>query len=112
MVPGQYQERDMPGPDEFHQHQCRFDCTSFGSRDNDNVARLDTLAEFFRGGFYTEREPVLCLSDQQEGAVSPDEQQPILKGIFHTAEISSDWQLGQMGFFPMPLNRSPHSLHR
>jgi hypothetical protein len=30
----------------------------------------------------------------------------------HAAAILSDWQLGQMGFLPTPLNCSPQSLHR
>jgi hypothetical protein len=102
----------MPGPDQFHQHECRLDRPAFGSRDHDHIPGQDPLAEFFRGRLYAEGELFLCLPDKQEGVISPDEQQPILKGILHAADTSSDWQLGQMGFFPMPLNRSPHSLHR
>jgi hypothetical protein len=30
----------------------------------------------------------------------------------HASAMLSDWQLGQMGFLPMPLNRSPQSLQR
>jgi hypothetical protein len=112
MVPGQYQERHVIRPDKVHQQQCRLERPAFGSRNHDNVAGHDSLAEFFRGCLYTKSELLLCLSDKQEGGIPPDEQQPVLKGVLHAADISSDWQLGQMGFFPMPLNRSPHSLHR
>jgi hypothetical protein len=99
-------------PDKVHEHQRRFDCPAFGYRDNDNVTLPDPLAEFFRGCLYAEREPVLCFSGKQEGVSSLNEQKLVPEGILHAAAISSDWQQGQMGFFPMPLNRSPHSLHR
>jgi len=43
---------------------------------------------------------------------SPDQQHLISKGVIHAMATSSDWQLGQIGFLPIPLNRSPHSLQR
>jgi hypothetical protein len=108
----QHQERDVPFPDEFHQHQGWFERPAFRGGNGNNIARHDTLAEFFRGCLYAEGELILCPADKQKGVISPDEQKRVLKGVVHAADTSSDWQLGQMGFLPMPLNRSPHSLHR
>jgi hypothetical protein len=44
--------------------------------------------------------------------VPPDKQNIIEKRIVHSALTFSDWQLGHMGCLPIPLNRSPQSLHR
>jgi len=112
MVAGQHKKRDVPGPDEFHQHQCRFDCTPFRCGDHDNIAGLDALAEFFRGCFYAEREPVLCFSDKQEGAVPRMSSSPSSRGYFILQKYHPTGSWDRWVFFPMPLNRSPHSLHR
>jgi hypothetical protein len=73
---------------------------------------MDTLDIFFAVRFDTERKtlPYGCDKEKRVGAFH--EQDIVAGGFVHISATSSDWQEGHMGLFPIPLNRSPHSLHR
>jgi hypothetical protein len=102
----------MVRPDQFKEHQGRLHRPGPGGGNHHHVAGMDPLDKFFSCSLDAERK-TLAYWSREEKRVGAFREQDIAAGVFvHISATSSDWQEGHMGLLPIPLNRSPHSLHR
>src|SRR5512137_880661 len=102
----------MEGPYQINEHQGWLNGPAFRSGDHNKVACLNTLNILILSCLYTKTKILLHESHEQKRLFSLNEQILIIESVDHASATSSDWQLGQIGFLPIPLNRSPHSLQR
>jgi hypothetical protein len=107
----QYHERHVVEPHELEQHYSRFVRASFGSGYRDQVIGADTLAVLVGTALDVEWKSFHGAADHQKRVCSLDQEQTIAKRPVHAASTLSDWQLGQTGRLPTPLNFSPQDLH-
>src|SRR5512136_2207418 len=102
----------MVGPHQIYEHQGWLNGLAFRSGDHNKVTCLNPLNILILSCLYTKTKIILHDSHEQKRFFSLNEQGLITESMDHASATSSDWQLGQIGFLPIPLNCSPHSLQR
>ena len=112
MVTGQDDERSVVTPHKFNEHDTGLWVPSFRGGDYDEVSWIDSLAVLAGLCLDTQGKPCIRPCNNQKRGICSDQQEFVIREGDHSSATSSDWQLGHMGFLPMPMNRSPHSLHR
>jgi len=112
MILWEDEQRYVISTDELEEDEGRLNGTPLWRGNNDQFAGRHPLAIFLAEGLDAKRKRFLNLCNEEKRVVPPDKQNIIEKRIVHSALTFSDWQLGHMGCLPIPLNRSPQSLHR
>lgn len=115
----QSDDRQMIGSDHLKEVESGKDIPAFRCRYDDQITGIHTLDYLFGVGLDQKREFFKGSGNYEKRRGSTDDDRPVtsewnMKITGHLSYISvtsSDWQVGHIGCFPIPVNVAPQSLH-